>query len=52
MTEICTTCDGKGQTKETATIVREVSPKIWVTKQRGSGCPVCLGTGVKEERKK
>ena len=48
--QICPTCKGKGMTKATATVVEEVSPKIWVTKHLGSGCPDCLGLGIKGER--
>lgn len=48
--KICPTCKGKGMTKATATVVDEVSPKVWVTKHLGSGCPDCLGLGIKGER--
>ncbi len=51
MSEICKTCKGKGQTKETATVVREIAPKQWKTKALGSGCPDCLGLGIKGERR-
>ena len=47
---LCPTCKGKGQTHECATIVIQVEPKVWKTKQQGSGCLTCLGTGIIGER--
>ncbi len=48
---MCQPCGGKGQTKECATIVKQVKPKVWETTQLGSGCLVCLGTGIKGRRR-
>jgi len=47
---ICSTCKGWGQTKDTRTIVKEVTPKVWKITQLGSGCPDCLGLGIKGRR--
>lgn len=40
----CPDCNGIGQTKETATEVRQVGKK-YRTVAQGSGCPRCLGIG-------
>ena len=50
MSELCKTCRGKGQTRECATIVKQVKPKVWKTTQLGSGCLTCGGTGIIGER--
>lgn len=47
---ICNTCKGRGQTRECATIVKQVKPKVWKTIQMGSGCLICLGLGILGER--
>lgn len=44
--KICNTCNGTGQTRECATIVKQVKPKIWKTIQLGSGCLMCKGLGI------
>ena len=49
--KICQTCDAKGQTKECATIVKQVKPKVWSTTQLGSGCLVCGGRGIIGDRR-
>ena len=50
MSTLCKTCRGKGQTRECATIVKQVKPKVWKTTQLGSGCRTCGGTGIIGER--
>lgn len=40
----CPACHGIGQTKETATEVRQEGER-YRTVARGSGCPACLGIG-------
>lgn len=49
--KICNTCKGRGQTKEAATIVKQVKPHVWETTQLGSGCLVCHGLGIIGERR-
>ena len=50
MNTICKSCRGRGQTKDTKTIV-QMGHDGPVTLQKGSGCPECLGTGIKGDRK-
>ena len=49
--KICATCKGTGQTREAATVIKQVSPKVWVTTSLGSGCLVCLGRGIIGKRR-
>lgn len=46
----CKTCKGKGHTKATRPTVESVGKKF-TTKELGSGCPDCLGLGIKGERR-
>ncbi len=47
---ICKTCNARGQTRETATVMEGPKNKP-TTKYLGSGCPDCLGLGIKGERR-
>lgn len=49
--KICSACKGKGQTKDTMTVVKEIKPKEWQTTQLGYGCLTCGGLGIEGERK-
>lgn len=51
MAKTCTKCDGRGQTKQTRTVMEKTRRGKLRTKLLGSGCPKCLGTGVEGERK-
>jgi len=48
---ICTACNGTGQTKEGRTVIKQVEPKVWKTTAKGSGCLTCLGTGIIGKRR-
>lgn len=41
----CPSCQGFGQTRETATLMERQPNGKLKTVQRGSGCLKCLGTG-------
>ncbi len=45
----CKTCKGSGHSRETRPTVKIVAKKH-ITIAQGSGCPTCLGTGIKGER--
>jgi len=49
MHKVCKTCKGKGHSRATRPTV-EVIGKTFTTKEIGSGCPECLGLGIKGER--
>jgi hypothetical protein len=47
--QLCKTCKGKGHSRETRPKVEVIDGKF-ITKEIGSGCPDCLGLGIKGER--
>ena len=49
MHTICKTCKGSGHSRATRPTV-EVVNKKHITHEQGSGCPDCLGLGIKGER--